>query len=327
MQQRNRQIDGLRGITILFIVVFHMIYSYSENFLDIYPSILMINRWGVVGYTLFLIISGYFLVTDKAEGFSLVKKRIKRLWPTYFLSITVDFILTRFISLPNRTITITDYILNIPFLNGFIGKPYLDAGHWYLTILIGAIILFSLINKAPINRRPIYILITLLVNCVLFLISSLTQELYWIRYLLAIDGGAYLPLICAGAGIYYINSDKNRCLGLIVYGMSLVASVILLKVQYVPVVLLASVVFWIVLKGKCSFMESRILLFLGDISYSLYVTHALFGFLLISYLQVCFGEYSIVFSIFAVLMCLVYATLVHFYFELPVSRALSKKCR
>lgn len=70
-----------------------------------------------------------------------------RIWPSYFVAITLCFVLTRFIELPNRTVTTVDYLLNIPFINGYIGTDYVDGAHWYLTILVSGIVIYSIILK------------------------------------------------------------------------------------------------------------------------------------------------------------------------------------
>lgn len=40
-----------------------------------------------------------------------------------------------------------DWILNIFFINGFIGTRYVDGAHWYLTILISFIVIISIAKK------------------------------------------------------------------------------------------------------------------------------------------------------------------------------------
>lgn len=54
MKSRNQQVDGLRGITVLMIVFYHLICRYSELYLD--KSIYFLNQWGKFGVSIFLLI-------------------------------------------------------------------------------------------------------------------------------------------------------------------------------------------------------------------------------------------------------------------------------
>ena len=82
-----KQIDGLRGISILSVVLYHF-------FPDIFVG-------GFVGVDLFFVISGFVISKILIEEFNLNKtisikkfyvKRIKRIFPAFFLVIFVSTI-------------------------------------------------------------------------------------------------------------------------------------------------------------------------------------------------------------------------------------------
>lgn len=101
---RNRQIDGLRGITIVLIVIFHIFCRYREIYCGY--TIWYLKWMGDFGNIIFLLISSYFLigmVGKKIHLKNFINKKIIRLLPCYIVSITVTMILTHCFLLPGRT--------------------------------------------------------------------------------------------------------------------------------------------------------------------------------------------------------------------------------
>ena len=92
-----------------------------------------------------------------------------RIWHAYFVAITICFALTRFVELPNRTVSLFEYFLNIPFVNGYIGTSYVDGAHWYLTTLVSGIVIYSVILNFK-DKFKYYLLIVWLILIGLFII-------------------------------------------------------------------------------------------------------------------------------------------------------------
>ena len=78
----------------------------------------IVSTFGIFGVAIFLCITGYYIYnpTKRIVGLKFVKKILLRIWPAYFVAITICFALTRFVELPNRTVSLFEYFLNIPFL-------------------------------------------------------------------------------------------------------------------------------------------------------------------------------------------------------------------
>ena len=90
-----REIDGLRGISVLSVVLYHF-------FPDIFIG-------GFIGVDIFFVISGFVISKILIEEFDSRKKislknfyvkRIKRIFPAFFLIIFVSTIFSYFILLP-----------------------------------------------------------------------------------------------------------------------------------------------------------------------------------------------------------------------------------
>ena len=122
---RNNQIESLRGFAILIIVVYHMFNRFQQIYLE--SSIRWMDFWGTLGVSTFLMMSSYFLVKPNQGVISfngaLFKffRKVLRLYPGYVVSISMTFICTQFVGLPDRTVEFKDYLMNIFSLNRFLG--------------------------------------------------------------------------------------------------------------------------------------------------------------------------------------------------------------
>ena len=107
---RISHLDGMRGLAILFVVLFHAFYRWSEiEPWQINPILRSLSSYGWIGVELFFIISGYviFLTLDRnLSMLSFVKKRWFRLFPamlaiSVFIYVTAPFIPERPLGIPN----------------------------------------------------------------------------------------------------------------------------------------------------------------------------------------------------------------------------------
>ena len=114
-----KQIDGLRGISVLSVVLYHF-------FPDIFKG-------GFIGVDIFFVISGFVISKVLIEEFEINKKislknfyikRIKRLFPAFFLIIFVSSIFSYFILLPDYLLdfsksSLHQYFFHLIFISFF----------------------------------------------------------------------------------------------------------------------------------------------------------------------------------------------------------------
>lgn len=127
-------------------MVYHYIVRYQEIYVAGYTYTPVVDLFSDIGVFTFFLITGLYLEKATRGGIKLFTKRLTTLWPRYFLAITIIFLLTRLVELPGRTCTFKQYLLNIPFLNGFIGSPFVDGAHWFLRTLLVAFAVYSIIT-------------------------------------------------------------------------------------------------------------------------------------------------------------------------------------
>lgn len=155
LKDRILEIDALRGIAALAVVLYHYTTRYQLSFQHKEPMSVNFS-YGSYGVELFFIISGfaiYMTLTNTKSLKEFAIKRIIRLYPAYIIAVILTFTLTHLYQLPDRTVSLTSGIINLTMIGGFLGVPYVDGVYWSLQvelifyILIGILMLIGLLNK------------------------------------------------------------------------------------------------------------------------------------------------------------------------------------
>ena len=327
-KERNKQIDGIRGIAAIIILIFHMFCRYLQIYEN--SNIGWMEQWGSFGVVIFMLISGYFLgiesgkekLTEKKfKFFQYLFKKLLRLWPCYILAITLTMITVKCAGLPGRECSLLDYILNIFFINGFIGTPYVDGAHWYLTTLISITAIIGIIKKIKFNKKP-------LIYCIWILVTGTLIKLGYGKFS-SIIGGSYLGVALVGFAIAKFLNKKEQKYNkewIILFIFSIVYCFIMQGIVGFIILALGTIIITMCLMKKMKFLESSIFLWLGKISYPLYLIHQNIGFVIIKKLSEVTGSYQIIFSIIASICVLVLAVLIY-YFDKVIEEKVKNKIR
>ena len=153
VRQRRKDIDVLKGIAIISVILYHIGFLKS----------------GYLGVDLFFVINGFLLVPkvlrgiskDEFEYFDFIKKRISRLLPLVILACVVSLITGFALMLPDDFENLSESIIaSIFFSNNILSSITVDnywnvvndykplMHFWYLGILMEYYILFPLIPMA-----------------------------------------------------------------------------------------------------------------------------------------------------------------------------------
>lgn len=288
--KRNKQIDGLRGIACIIILIFHLFCRYLQIYEE--SNIEWMAQWGTFGVIVFIIISGYFLglesIKEESSKFELIKylkKKIIRLWGCYIIALTITMIIVKLIGLPGRECSWLDYILNIFFINGFLGMPYVDGAHWYLTTLISITIIMGIIKKIRLKDN-------VWIYCMWLFIVGLLIKLGYSN-ITVFAGGTYLGSAIAGvalARIFSSNQQSTYKRWIILFICSILFCYIIKGVTETIIVIVALLIVIPCLLEKFKLFENSILLKLGMISYPVYLIHQNIGFVIIIELSKIFGR-------------------------------------
>lgn len=302
---KNQQIEGLRGITILIIILYHVYCRFYQIYYK--QDVLLLHYWGSFGVTIFFLISSYFLGTSTNENFSLrnyVQRKLIRLIPSYLISIILIFCFTHVFYLPERTVGIKDFLLNFFFLSGYIGTPYVDGAHWYLFLLVPIILTCGILKKLRWNDVIWFYYGWIVCDYILLR----TGHVFFARLL----GGTYLGVVMVGISIFKLFAEKQQhgiswiCL----FFVGFIFTHRILGTEGVIELILSVGIISLALTNKLSIVDKRFFTFVGDLSYYLYLIHQNISFAIAYNLSQINDKYNIVYGIIAILFAFVLAKII-----------------
>lgn len=284
-RKRIIELDIFRGLAAFIVVLFHYTYKYEEIFeshvMDFY-----IFNYGHYGVQLFFIISGFviFMTVERSKShMDFLKRRFIRLYPTFWLCMLFTFAVTSFAEIPRFERSLSDLLANFTMIPGILGYKSIDGVYWSLQVeLIFYGIMFLVLLLKQIKN-------IVLILYMWFAIGWL-DFLFQIRFLNVFFITEHCNLFIAGIAFYKIWKDEIR-------GFSKYHILILISLMYGfaknvesgLVTFTFFCLFFMLIYGKISFLSSlrmsKLALFLGKISYALYLIHQFIGLILIYYLS------------------------------------------
>lgn len=221
--ERNMQIEGLRGIAMLMIVLYHLFFRYPELFCKIAVNELVETILPGIAVPTFMILSALFLdnyktnpTMGKISNFiRMVFLKLKRLWPAYAISILLITAIRLALPLEGRgTIDLKVIITNLLFVNGYIGIDYIDSAHWYLTSLISATIIIAfIVNLWNTRKKNILLLLWLSSGIIVFFTKNILSGTIGGRIMSALYvamGSNYIPIFVFGILINKLFNRKEK---------------------------------------------------------------------------------------------------------------------
>lgn len=334
-KKRFQELDSLRGIAVILVVLFHLTMKRKETNLEF--------NLGVTGVDLFFLISGfviYFSLTNIKTSKEFIVNRFSRLFPTYWFCVSFTYVLILILSITSykiNHISVSQYLANMTMLQYYFKCKNIDGSYWTMLIelifYIGILCVFYF--KSIKNIKIIGTILTILV-LILTIFSGYT---YARNILLLIPFLEFTPLFFAGILFYKIYSEKNEKLeNYFLLFMCYLSQIILFKysVRSVGIISLKEYMlmqaiyfslFILFVNGKLKFIISKPFLFLGKISFPLYLIHQKISNYFI--LPLLVNKFHINFWIASLLICLpiviCLATLITNYIEIPIGRKIKEK--
>ncbi len=323
-KKRNLQIDGLKAAAVLLVVLFHFFGRYDEIYhVGTDLPVPLMRKLGEFGVTVFFVVSGYFMALDRG-GLRFALKKILRLWPVYMLGISACFLLTRHFPLPGRTVTLNDYILNIPFINGFINKPYVDGAHWYITDLIGCILIYSLVNLTrDIKARAAAIVFFTALSAALGYCAGHYEGYKIISILYKLVGSGHFAAVLSGEVVCRI-VKKQYIPAALMWALAMALCLLCFpKIEAVKI-LVSQLLLWIAAMGYVKPLGFKPICKIGEASYSIFILHQNIGFLIIYYASQAMGKYSLWLSAAVTVIMLSVGLTVFVLIEKPIGLLINK---
>ena len=280
--RRLAEVDALRGVAALAVVLFH----FTTRFMELYapqgsPS--FTAPQGHYGVNLFFIISGFviFLTLDRTRhGMDFVVSRFSRLFPAYWVAVALTFAVTSTFGLPGKEVTLPQALGNVFMVHGIFRVPHVDGVYWTLEVeLLFYTGMFLLFMRGQLHRVYWAMGSLLLARLAYHLASTLfAVDFSWMLYRLTIL--KYIPWFALGIFVYQTAANRSRAGDRQARVIALAALACLWVVDGWPLAALALVLtalVWGAASGRLPWLAHPVLAFFGTISYTLYLLHENIG--------------------------------------------------
>jgi peptidoglycan/LPS O-acetylase OafA/YrhL len=312
--KRLLELDALRGIAALMVVIYHYFYHYNE----MYGHQGIPVNWsfvGRLGVALFFIISGFVIFwtlsrTEKPLDF--VVSRFSRLYPVYWFAIALSFVAVFYFGLPGREVSLRDAVLNTLMFHEYLGVPHVDGVYWSLTVELSFYFwIFGLYLVGKLSKiESITIPLMLLSIAHSIGLIAIPDAIYKVLIL------RYLPFFVAGICFYKIAHHAANRTTLATLFLSLFSTIVIYSFEYFMVFSAFYLIFYLAVSGYLKFLAVRPFVFMGGISYSLYLLHQNIGYIVIN--QFYKYQWNTLLGIFlAICLSITLAWLLSKYIEKP----------
>lgn len=323
----NKQILGLqavRGLAALCIVLYHYTSRYNDiEYVTKHGFWPFELSYGSFAVSLFFMISGYLTsmaVARREDPITFIKKRINRLYPTFWTALIVTYLVTTLFDM--GSVSLIALVANISMVPMLLGVEPVDGVYWsqQYELLFYLFILFLLRYNSNWRLVRWGVIFLSLISCITYfvqfeipmLLAKLLRVLFFTEYSSTFVMGLVVGL--------YDNKmmDKKMCFSTIIISLlslylwhglllSLSSAVFLICIVYVVHVPKS-------VANRDNFI-TRPLAFIASISYPLYLIHQKIGYIIISEIIDITGYDKEVIIIIPTLISCLIAYLLHKFVE------------
>ncbi len=326
---RFQEIDVLRGLAALAVLFSHYL-PYWDRYAYHIP-VLVPNAVGYYAVSLFFIISGFviFATVERCNTvLDFAVMRFSRLYPMYWVSLLISTAVSVFLAA--QPFWPRGFLVNATMLQQFLGYTHFDNVYWSLEVEMTFYFVVGGLLAAGLIRRMHGFLAVWLVLAALWVVAFrapgsvttwgvvATDRRDWVALFSAFD---YCPFFAIGILFYkaWREGWTQRAAALVV--LAFFVEILLAGWEGAAVTLMFTFIFWAAVKGWMRFLVNGVTLWLGTISYSLYLTHRNLGYLLLSSLHER-GVGAVTSIVVALLGALSLATVLTYAIERPASAAI-----
>lgn len=324
--RRLEALDALRGLAAFIVVLFHYTYRYFE-FYNQELNPLFSVEFGHYGVQLFFIISGFviFMTLQRIEKpIDFIFLRFIRLYPTYWIAILLTFTLVTYFGLEGREVSFKDMLINFSMVQYILGIDSVDGVYWTLLIELNfyfwifMIYIFSSLKRI----ENISFVILILANVTLgfgyneiYIIFKIFEQLFVLEY---------IPFFIMGIMFYKIYNNEAKYFSYFVLVFSMLTTFFVCKDNSLIVLSIIYITFFLFVFNFLNWLAIKPLVYLGTVSYSLYLTHQNIGYIFMNKL-ISIGININISIVLAIILSIVIATIMTYVLERKIIYFLKTK--
>lgn len=291
---RMLELDALRGLSAISVLLFHYTYFYGVVFPNGGTAPFEFP-WIPYRLQLFSLISGFVILlvlekTDKPLDF--VVARFSRLYPCYVAAVILIagllaiFPLKTDFPLPGRFISWHMIFVNFTMLQSWLGVADVDGVFWFLAPEISFYLIVLLLFILRITK---YIEAIGVIGLVLVILNARYAAFGFVdvpKWIIDSRILCFWQYFFAGIIFYNLKTkgdtwQRHALVALCFITHNLITDNIISILCFAVCLLM----FYLFIYGKLTWIVQKPLLFLGAISYSLYLIHQNLGYIIIRYLD------------------------------------------
>jgi len=289
---RIKELDAFRGIAATAVMIYHFTTIYERCYTN--DSAIFSMDYGWLGVPFFFILSG-FVITLTVEKCKSAKefllKRFLRLYPTYWICLTVTLLVVYLSKLYLKYDTFDkstlEILMNYTMFHRYFNFDNVDGSYWSLLpellfYLIMAFLLWLGKHKQLVWYNTVLILTGILHYFVPLPIIGKTLAIH------------YILLFMIGINFFKIYTNTSRGLNHFLIIINLLVGVFLYKIEHpMHTALFLAISFSIIIGAFYLFVYKKLtvfgkikpLVYLGTISYALYLVHQNVGYAVMIFLE------------------------------------------
>jgi peptidoglycan/LPS O-acetylase OafA/YrhL len=311
---RLEELDALRGLAAVAVVLFHLTWRYDTMVPGAVGTPWGVP-WGKYGVEIFFGISGFviFMTLSRTRtAMDFVVSRFARLFPAYWAGVILTTLIIHAVGLEVLAVPAWAVGLNLTMLQGHLALPQVEGAYWSLSVELSFYAVMLLIWRLGLLERIEWVVtVWISLKWLWWLVPTMSWH---IGYALIID---YIPFFAIGIFAYRVRVGERRWIGQLPFLVFAFVSVAVIDQAPMPIIFLTSMALFAALAGgHLGWLRHPALIWLGGISYPLYLLHQNIGYSLMAVLA-HMGAMPMLSVAIAIIVVMALAVSVHQFVEQP----------